>query len=110
MPVMARPTAVVAPAHPIVFGASADAFRREVQACFDAGHRHVAVNLAAVPYIDSEGVRALVHAHNLARDKQGSFTLVAPSPRVRQLLETTHLDTVFEIHQSLDILNPAHHD
>jgi anti-anti-sigma factor len=101
-----RPTAVVAPAHPIVFGASADAFRRDVQACFDAGHIHVAVNLAAVPYMDSEGVRGLVHAHNTAAERHGSFTLVAPSPRVRQLLATTHLNTVLHIHDSLDILTP----
>jgi anti-anti-sigma factor len=104
---MTHPTAVVAPAHPLVFGTSTDAFRREVQACFDAGHEHIAANLAAVPYMDSEGVRALVHAHNLARERHGSFTIVAPSPRVRQLLETTHLDTVFQIHHSLDILDPA---
>lgn len=107
---MTHPTAVLAPAHPIVFGPSADAFMREVQACFDAGHVNVAVNLAAVPYIDSEGVRALLHGHALAERRHGVFLLVAPSPRIRQLLGTTHLNTVLQIHQSLDILDPAQQD
>lgn len=105
-----RPTVVIAPARPIVFGASAEGFRNEVQASFDAGHRHVAVNLAAVPYMDSEGVRALVQAHNTAAARGGSLTVVMPSPRVRQLLETTHLDTVLTIHDSFDIIKPAARD
>jgi anti-anti-sigma factor len=101
-----RPMTVLAPAHPIVFGGSAEALRRDLDASFASGHCQVAVNLAAVPYIDSEGVRALVHGHNLAAARGGSFILVAPSPRVRQLLWTTHLNTVLEIHDSFDVIAP----
>ncbi len=57
----------------------------------------VAVDLSGVGYIDSSGVATLVEGLRSAREHGKTFTLVAPSQSVMQVLELTRLDQVFEI-------------
>ena len=57
----------------------------------------VAVDLSEVSYIDSSGVATLVEGLRSARKHGKTFTLVAPSPAVLQVLELTRLDQVFEL-------------
>jgi anti-sigma B factor antagonist len=57
----------------------------------------VAVDLSGVGYIDSSGVATLVEGLRSAKKHGKTFTLVAPSSSVMQVLELTRLDQVFEI-------------
>ena len=57
----------------------------------------VAVDLSGVGYIDSSGVATLVEGLRCARKHGKTFTLVAPSRAVLQVLELTRLDQVFEV-------------
>ncbi len=57
----------------------------------------LAVDLSGVGYIDSSGVATLVEGLRSAREHGKTFTLVAPSPAVLQVLELTRLDQVFEV-------------
>ena len=64
----------------------------------DALERYsVAVDLAAVSYIDSSGIAALVEGLQNARDSERRFLLVAVSPAVRAVLELARLDRVFTL-------------
>ena len=60
----------------------------------EAGHRHFAISLAAVPYIDSVGLGAIVRAYTSARRRGGDLRLIDVEGRNRHLLEITKLLTV----------------
>ena len=60
----------------------------------EAGHRHFALSLAEVPYIDSVGLGAIVRAYTSARRRGGDFKLVDVEGKNRHLLEITKLLTV----------------
>jgi anti-sigma B factor antagonist len=59
--------------------------------------RHVVVNLAGVPYMDSSGIASLVKLLSRARKQGTAVSLAALNDRTRSLLEITRLDTVFRI-------------
>jgi anti-sigma B factor antagonist len=51
----------------------------------------VVVDLAAVTFMDSSGIAALVEARNRAVEAGGSLTVVNPQPMVRRVLAVTGL-------------------
>jgi len=61
------------------------------------GQTHFAVDLAAVSFVDSTGLGALVSGLKAARRAQGDLRLIAPGPQVQRLLRLTTLDRVFVI-------------
>lgn len=72
-----------------------DAVRRQL----DAGRRHLVLDLARVPYVDSCGLGTMVQAYVSAHRAGGSVKLWNITPRVRQLLTITRLMTVFELYR-----------
>jgi anti-sigma B factor antagonist len=72
-----------------------DAVRRQLA----AGRRHLVLDLARVPYVDSCGLGTMVQAYVSAHRAGGSVKLWNITPRVRQLLTITRLLTVFELYQ-----------
>jgi anti-anti-sigma regulatory factor len=67
-----------------------------VQEIVDAGGREVLLNLASVPYIDSEGLGAMAAAVSALRRNAGTLRLLNPSPWARELLRITALNSVME--------------
>ena len=63
------------------------------------GQKKILLNLAGVTYVDSSGVGQLVGALTTARNQSGDIKLLKPSVHVRDLLKTTKLDGVFDIHE-----------
>ncbi len=61
----------------------------------------VAVNLAAVTYIDSSGIAALVEGFQNARGRGQTFYLLETSPAVQAVLKLARLDKVFTLRDSL---------
>lgn len=72
-----------------------DAVRRQL----DSGRRHLVLDLARVPYVDSCGLGTMVQAYVSAHRAGGWVMLSNITPRVRQLLTITRLLTVFELYQ-----------
>ena len=72
-----------------------NAVRRQL----DAGRRHLVLDLARVPYVDSCGLGMMVQAYVSAHRAGGSVRLLNVTPRVRHLLTITRLLTVFERYQ-----------
>jgi anti-anti-sigma factor len=93
---------LVAPREPLVAGGPAEEYERRVHELFRTGCRYLIADLRAVSAIDSAGVRALVRSHTTAQRLDGQFTIVAPQPEVRQVLELSRLDSVFHIRESLE--------
>jgi anti-sigma B factor antagonist len=63
------------------------------------GQKKILLNLAGVTYVDSSGVGQLVGALTTARNQSGDIKLLKPSVHVRDLLKTTKLDGLFDIHE-----------
>lgn len=61
----------------------------------------VAVHLAAVSYIDSSGIAALVEGFQNARGKGQTFVLVEVSDAVMAVLKLARLDKVFTLRATL---------
>jgi anti-sigma B factor antagonist len=72
-----------------------NAVRRQL----DAGRRHLVLDMASVPYVDSCGLGTMVQAYVSAHRAGGTVRLLNVTPRVRQLLTITRLLTVFDFYQ-----------
>ena len=64
--------------------------------------RQLVLELSGVEIMDSAGLGELALMLTWARATGCSIKLAAPNQRVRQLLELTNLDSVFEIHPCLE--------
>lgn len=62
-----------------------------------AADRNVSVDLSAVSFIDSSGLRVLVRAEKRHSGGGGALTLLSPSEAVARLLEITGLATELTI-------------
>ena len=80
---------------------SSPAVRQQLLSCFER-HDRVIVDLSGVTYIDSSGVASLVEAFQLARKKNGTFSLVKVSNAVMRVLSLARLDRVFSIHPTVE--------
>ena len=63
------------------------------------GQKKILLNLAGVTYLDSSGVGQLVGALTTARNQSGDIKLLKPSVHLLDLLKTTKLDGLFDIHE-----------
>jgi len=81
----------------ITVGREATALRERVAALNTAGTRNLVFNLAAVDYIDSTGLGALVMSASSLRKSGGNVKLVNLNRRTIELLVMTKLATIFEI-------------
>jgi anti-sigma B factor antagonist len=63
----------------------------------EPGIRCLAIDLAAVTFIDSAGIVALIQLHKRSLELGKQLILERPSSRVLQVLDMTALDTMFTI-------------
>lgn len=83
-------------------GDSENVYERHVGRLIDEGTRVLILDLSGVPRIDSIGLGGLVQMLVRMRSRGGSLKLVSPTPFVQNVLTITRLNTVFEIHDSVD--------
>ena len=88
---------VVAP-HGDVDMAVADDVRARLTQLVDRGRAHLVLDLAAVMYIDSSGLGAVVAAMKHARAAGGDLKVCALEQDVRSVFEMTHLHTLLAVH------------
>jgi len=62
----------------------------------------VVLDLSAVTTMDSAGIGELALLQTWAQERNVTLKCAAPTPVVRTLLDLTNLDTVLEVHPSLD--------
>jgi anti-sigma B factor antagonist len=68
----------------------------------NSGQRNVVVDLGRVEFLDSTGLGVLVGAHRRLKARDGSLNLVCPHERLLKVFRITGLDTVFDIHSSVE--------
>ena len=64
------------------------------------GTDRVAVNLMAVKYIDSSGIASLVEGLKASRDNGARLILYGLSSSVREVMELSRLQKIFEIYDN----------
>ena len=81
----------------VTAGESASTFREMMQKLAAAGHKNVLLNLQDISYVDSMGLGEMVDACTTMRKLGGDVKLMNPQKRIANLLEMTHLSTLFAI-------------
>ncbi|MEU1710906.1 STAS domain-containing protein [Streptomyces sp. NPDC005706] len=66
------------------------------------GRRHLVLDLADVPFMDSSGLRVIVRTVSEMRSIDGSVSLAAPSEVVRRVLDLTGVGMTCQIFDSAD--------
>ena len=79
-----------------------DPFRRSCQERFEAGVRHVVLNMEHLSFIDSAGLEALLWVIDEAAERSGQLRLVRPDPTVTKILRISRLDRRFDIHETIE--------
>ena len=64
----------------------------------DVGATAVVIDLAAVTFLDSSALGALVGALRRLRERNGTLRVVAPQNAAARIFELTGLDTVLELY------------
>ena len=72
--------------------------RAEIMSSVQKKRPSVAINLAAVAYMDSSGLATLVEALQITRRHGGALALFGLSDRVQRIFELARLHQVFKIH------------
>jgi anti-sigma B factor antagonist len=80
-----------------VVAGEAAMLRESIRDLLADGEKHIVLNLAEAPYIDSAGIGELVSALVAVRRESGSLALMNLSRRVYDVLGIVKLLTVFQI-------------
>lgn len=80
----------------LTIGSSEEQLREQINQLLAQDRKHLLLNLAEVPTIDSSGIGALIKSFTSIKNQGGKLKLLKPSRLVRQLLSITGLLSVFE--------------
>jgi len=94
---IAPDTAVVTLTGALTLGTSLMTADTKLQTLIKTGVTKVALDLSGVPYMDSAGLGAIVHAYGLAMEMQGTMRLCNISDKVASLLKMTRMDSFLPI-------------
>ena len=84
----------------ITIGVGDVELRNAVQEQLREGRTKILINLAEVTTIDSSGVGELVSTYTTVTNRGGKLKLVNLPPKVNDILQITHLITVFEVFEN----------
>ena len=79
-----------------------DDIREEINRLSSTSNSKIIVNLKGVEYIDSSGFSCFLSAMRSVRNNYGTIKFANPDPRVMELFNLLHLNTVFQIYDDLD--------
>jgi len=95
---------VLAPSGRITLGQSTLTLQTAIEEAIVRGARHLIVDGSRIEYLDSTGIGELVAAVRRLMESGGKVGIAAPSPKLREILEITHLDNVFLVRENEDAL------
>lgn len=81
----------------MMYEADSQVFHKKLNEELNRGKRWFVLDLSQVIAMSSTGLGILIAAHRSVTDKGGKFKLAHLSDKVRAILETTRLNTIFEI-------------
>jgi anti-anti-sigma factor len=79
-----------------------DDIRAGILKVLDISNSRVIINLQGVEYIDSSGFGCFLSVMKAARNNYCILKFAHPEPKVKELFEMLHLNTIFQIYSELD--------
>lgn len=92
---------VLIPEGRLIMGGPAEEYEKRVQDLYASGKRKIVSDLHKVTQVDSTGIRGFVRGHTTAKKTGGRFAMAELQYPVQLVLEITRLNTLLEIHPSL---------
>ncbi len=86
----------------IMGGPDAEIFRNDLQKLIDQDKKNVIIDLGKVNFMNSSGIGILIGGFKTMRANGGDVKLCNADKRLTSLLMVSHLNTVFDTHDSLD--------
>jgi anti-anti-sigma factor len=83
--------------------ATADEFENQLSAVIEAGKTNVILDLSAVDFLASAGLRVMVTAHKTLQSYGGQLCIAAPSSQVVETLDITGLNAIFTTYEDREI-------
>jgi anti-sigma B factor antagonist len=84
----------------MTLGEGDELLRNKMNSLVSQGKKHLLLNLADVPYVDSAGLGEIVRTYTTVSRQGGSLKLLNLTKRITDLLAITKLLTVFETFDS----------
>ena len=84
----------------LTIGSGDELLKDKINSLIQQGHKRLLLNLAAVPYVDSAGLGAIVSSYTTVSREGGSLKLLGLTSRIEDLLSITKLLTVFDTYES----------
>jgi anti-sigma B factor antagonist len=81
----------------VLGGPESDRLRSELERVLSSGDRHLLIDLAGVPWMNSAGLGILLAAYSRLREQGGILRFSGVGERVRGILRTTKLLTVLDV-------------
>ena len=69
---------------------------------FSQGKYNLVIDLSLLEFTSSMGLGSLIRAHTRCREENGRMNLVNPQPSVMKVIQTTHLNELFNIYGTLE--------
>lgn len=79
-----------------------DEIRAGILKVLDNSNSRVIINLQGVEYIDSSGFGCFLTVMKTARNNYCILKFAHPEPKVKELFEMLHLNTIFQIYSEVD--------
>jgi anti-sigma B factor antagonist len=79
-----------------------DEISEGIMKVFDNTNSKVIINLKGVEYVDSSGFGCFLAVMKAARNNYGVLKFANPEPRVSELFEMLHLQSVFQIYSDIE--------
>ncbi|MEM1204458.1 MAG: STAS domain-containing protein [Acidobacteriota bacterium] len=86
----------------IKLGQSAEFLAQSLERTLESDEGHVLLDLSQINYIDSTGIGELVGYLSRFAERARKLILVAPSERIRQLLQVAQIQHLFPTYDDLD--------
>ena len=81
-------------------GPGLDEFNSEFDKLVTAGYSRFVLSMAEVPYLDSNGIGALVRVYSTTRNRGGGMRIVKPTPTAVEVLKQICVWPLFETAES----------
>jgi|ERR1035437_5087387 anti-anti-sigma factor len=79
-----------------------DEIRNGILKVIDNSNSKVIIDLKGVEYVDSSGFGCFLSVMRASRNNYGVLKFANAEPRISELFETLHLQTVFQIYSDID--------
>lgn len=80
----------------ILFGDGIEELRQSINQSIQANEKHLVLNFAEVPYLDSTGLGEVVRSYTTLKKEGGAVKIANLTNKVKDLMMVTKLITVFE--------------